>query len=109
MQPHSLLCVLALLAVALPAGIEARSKKRVRNKHRTPAATTVQSSTGLGDASQVQVLHAEPLLEYRPQFLSIAECQELLRLTDTAGSQWDTGAIAGTLFHGVSFIRLLWK
>ena len=110
MQPH-LLCVhaLALLAVTSPAGIEARGKKRIRNKLRATATTTnVHSSTDLGDASQVQVLHAEPLLEYRPQFLSITECQELLRLTDIAGSQWNQGAIAGTLFYHVVALEAIY-
>eukprot|EP01043_Picozoa_sp_COSAG02_P058142 COSAG02_NODE_7186_length_3120_cov_2.863172_6_plen_101_part_00 len=90
------LWLLVLLAVALPAGVEARGgKKRVRNMKRRQ--TTATRSEGMADASPPQVLHREPQLEYRPQFLSVTECQELLRLTDSAGSQWNQGAIPGAL------------
>ena len=86
------LCLLVLLAVALPAGVVARGgKKRVRNKRRQTAAT----QRDLADVPPPQLLHKDPQLQYRPQFLSVAECQQLLRLTDNTGSQWNQGAIPG--------------
>jgi hypothetical protein len=93
---HLWIWLLLLLAVALPVGIEARGgKKRVRNKRRQT--TVTNSARRLVDAPPPQVLHKEPWLEYRPEFLSVAECQELLRLADNAGSQWNQGAIPGAL------------
>lgn len=109
MQPLSHLLWLGalMLLVLRPAGIEARGKKtRARTKRRPGTAASAPLATSS------LILHREPQLEYRSQFLSVAECQELLRLTDTAGSQWNQGAIRGTLCGCVAgtrcYLHLSW-
>ena len=85
-----LLACLVLLSLAPELG-EARGKKARRKRQGGAGA-----GAGAGAAAPLpppEVLHASPRLEYRSQFMSVAECQGLLTLADTHGSSWNQGAI----------------
>ena len=79
------LLLACLVLLALAPELSARGKKARRKRGQAGAAAAALPPP--------DVLHASPRLEYRSQFLSVAECQGLLKLADTHGSSWNQGAI----------------